>query len=1340
MQALGFRRSLFAGRGLTAARAHAGLGLALRHSPKASHGAPSPVRLSTSAAAASGSQGEQSRQAGEGGRAGGRQGAGSSVGFRERGGSGAGGAHVRGGWRGPRGESRERWAAGGEGAKDARSGVHGVAGGGIGAEGERARSGGRGGGRVDTWGESRGGRVDRGMGNGRRGSDSGLRGEDERSGADRWREGGGGRWRGSAQEARGGASGAPAWARGAHLPRGNGDAFRSADDVELYDSPAMQGGGARFPWEEGAERGEGWGHGGEGRRGEGRDDDSGRAARARVGAEDGWRGVAGGEQQGEEFPWLGRGRGGGAGGGVQGEAVGVRERRVRQAWVAEVSLPPSELRRLRAAVMVLRQPVKVGRQGVTDGIVAAVQARWRAGHEVVKVRCEGAPAFNMRHTHEQIERLTGGMVVWRAGAALAVYRGPQYGQGGEGQRAQGQRGEGQVGEVGDAAEAGLEEMGSDGARVWGEGEMSDGEVEGEGEGRQGEQQEAALVSGASGGEGQQEWGGQGGEGGVSAAAAAGEEDVTLGLGPKVAGWERAGHAPVDADLLLGGAAAVGYRAPFRLVPYGVSSKLSNDDMTRLRHLARKLPPHFMLGRNKGLEGLAAAVVALWECSEVAKIGVKRGVQNTSNERMAEELKRLTGGVLLARDKFFISLYRGKDFLPAALASTLAARQHHARQSADEEERERLLALPSLLLPSPSGSAHGEGGAWGASAGSARRTEGEGDTEGTQGAESAEEEVEGQLVEEERRRRRESIEASRRLALARQIEQKLAQALRKKGRAEEQLEKLQAVLRPVEVPADSETLTEEERHMFRKLGQKMRAYLEMGKRGVFAGLVENMHLHWKHRELVKIICKERDRRRAEDVAGMLAVESGGVLVDVVAVKKYHAIIVYRGKNYSRPSVLRPKGLLTKRQALKRATEEQRRASLEAHMRDLDTAISRLSQGLAEAEKGVQVKPGEIAPLSRASLPSSPLSLDSATSTGSSASGSSSTGRDTWEEGSEAGVGGPSPLSPAAEAEAAEIDALIAASMQPQLQQQEQEEERQRQQREREAVRETRRVGREEVRERALVGPLFRAPPLSRSQRLDLRRRALTLDSTAAFQVGQCTHHPCRPSLALPPLGSPSLALTCNHPPAVFLSSSTLSLSSPFCVICRIPSTLSLSSPFCVICRIPSTCNCACMCVVPLTFACLHVHGVSLCMVPLAGMATGRSNVVEGLARAIRLHFTRHALVKVGIRGRAAGTPAQEIVKQLEVSHGAGGMAGCALAASRVCAVACLCLIRASVALTGVACAVWRAQEATGGVFVSQEPSKVVLYRGWEDGQPAPWEASCDAGDTADGGRHAERGWQ
>lgn len=45
-----------------------------------------------------------------------------------------------------------------------------------------------------------------------------------------------------------------------------------------------------------------------------------------------------------------------------------------------------------------------------------------------------------------------------------------------------------------------------------------------------------------------------------------------------------------------------------------------------------------LGRSRELQGLAAAMVKLWENSAIAKIVIKRGVLNTSNERMAEELK------------------------------------------------------------------------------------------------------------------------------------------------------------------------------------------------------------------------------------------------------------------------------------------------------------------------------------------------------------------------------------------------------------------------------------------------------------------------------------------------------------------------------------------------------------------------------------------------------------------------------------------------------------------------------------------------------------------------------
>lgn len=84
----------------------------------------------------------------------------------------------------------------------------------------------------------------------------------------------------------------------------------------------------------------------------------------------------------------------------------------------------------------------------------------------------------------------------------------------------------------------------------------------------------------------------------------------------------------------------------------------------------------------------------------------------------------------------------------------------------------------------------------------------------------------------------------------------------------------------------------------------------------------MHLHWKYRELVKVICKDRTTDEVHKAALTLEAESGGVLVAVERVSKGHAIIVYRGKNYQRPANLRPKNLLNKREALKRSLDAQR----------------------------------------------------------------------------------------------------------------------------------------------------------------------------------------------------------------------------------------------------------------------------------------------------------------------------------------------------------------------------------------------------------------------------------
>jgi CRS1 / YhbY (CRM) domain len=84
----------------------------------------------------------------------------------------------------------------------------------------------------------------------------------------------------------------------------------------------------------------------------------------------------------------------------------------------------------------------------------------------------------------------------------------------------------------------------------------------------------------------------------------------------------------------------------------------------------------------------------------------------------------------------------------------------------------------------------------------------------------------------------------------------------------------------------------------------------------------MHLHWKYRELVKVISKEKDIKEVEHAARILESESGGILVAVERVSKGHAIIIYRGKNYQRPKTLRPKSLPNKREAMKRSLEAQR----------------------------------------------------------------------------------------------------------------------------------------------------------------------------------------------------------------------------------------------------------------------------------------------------------------------------------------------------------------------------------------------------------------------------------
>lgn len=70
--------------------------------------------------------------------------------------------------------------------------------------------------------------------------------------------------------------------------------------------------------------------------------------------------------------------------------------------LAELTLPPEELRRVRTLGIGLRKKVKVGKAGITEGIVNGIHERWRRS-EVVKIECEDICRMNMKRTHDLLE-------------------------------------------------------------------------------------------------------------------------------------------------------------------------------------------------------------------------------------------------------------------------------------------------------------------------------------------------------------------------------------------------------------------------------------------------------------------------------------------------------------------------------------------------------------------------------------------------------------------------------------------------------------------------------------------------------------------------------------------------------------------------------------------------------------------------------------------------------------------------------------------------------------------------------------------------------------------------
>ncbi|XP_027354664.1 uncharacterized CRM domain-containing protein At3g25440, chloroplastic isoform X2 [Abrus precatorius] len=116
----------------------------------------------------------------------------------------------------------------------------------------------------------------------------------------------------------------------------------------------------------------------------------------------------------------------------------------------------------------------------------------------------------------------------------------------------------------------------------------------------------------------------------------------------------------------------------------------------------------------------------------------------------------------------------------------------------------------------------------------------------------------------------------------------------------------------------DALTGEERFYLKKMAQKRSNYLQIGRRGLFGGVVLNMHMHWKKHETVKVICKPCKPGQVHEYAQELARLSGGIPIQVIG---DDTIIFYRGRNYVQPEVMSPTDTLSKKKALEKSKYEQ-----------------------------------------------------------------------------------------------------------------------------------------------------------------------------------------------------------------------------------------------------------------------------------------------------------------------------------------------------------------------------------------------------------------------------------
>ncbi|KAM7501645.1 hypothetical protein LguiB_000549 [Lonicera macranthoides] len=148
------------------------------------------------------------------------------------------------------------------------------------------------------------------------------------------------------------------------------------------------------------------------------------------------------------------------------------------------------------------------------------------------------------------------------------------------------------------------------------------------------------------------------------------------------------------------------------------------------------------------------------------------------------------------------------------------------------------------------------------------------------------------------------------------EEKILYKLRKARKKEERMIEALKKIEPKEsseTKHDPEILTPEEHFFFLKMGQKSKNYVPVGRRGIYQGVILNMHLHWKKHQTLKVIVKTFSPEEVKEIAVELARLSGGIVLDF---QEDNTIIMYRGKNYSQPptEIMSPRTTLPRKKAL------------------------------------------------------------------------------------------------------------------------------------------------------------------------------------------------------------------------------------------------------------------------------------------------------------------------------------------------------------------------------------------------------------------------------------------